>query len=582
MECDKAIECCYMKDIKGDGGLVSGTGFEAVQRNKFIFSRPACAEVSNAIQNITGLKNKSSSEQHKEEQKPRLEADTRDMKTINEFFKQHDPFSGHEYLVNIVTGVKANDSVDIDDVFKCGDKILNKMKGKQVSKYSASKSEKAKNLAHSIKIKNKNDEDVEIDPDLLFQRFGAIALGPRKDSINESDVFNYEWTPWPAGLAKSKTELTHADKPSLLSDLKMYTSTELIINSTAVEFVVDGGYLLYALVYYKHGASFSEIATTCCNNMIQRYGQCTVVFDNYPDIPTKKDMVHARRISKKKKTEIYVSANSILSVTREVFLGSLQNKKKFIKVLTTCFIKAGIKVYQASDDADTMISLKALEHAMVSDTVVIGNDTDLIVLLWHFVNPTGKRVYVQDKETSWRINDMIEGEKMQEEILFIHAFLGCDQTSRLFRIPKNRVLKTKKLKGPSSEACKVFNSPSSTRQEIESAGQHFHLKLLSSNETSLNTQRKKVFMQKIGRQLVKPDALPPTTDAANQHYYQVYSQVQEWLGNMLPPSEWGWQVIDSKLVPIMMTLPPGPSKLLKYVFCACKMDGCSTNSCSCR
>ena len=113
--------------------------------------------------------------------------------------------------------------------------------------------------------------------------------------------------------------------------------------------------MLYALVYYKHGNSFSDIAKACCKNVIQRYGQCTVVFDNYPDCPTKKDMTYERR-SHKKTTGIEVLANSILSVTREAFLGSLNNKKNFIDLLTACFVKKGIKVIQAADDADTLIA----------------------------------------------------------------------------------------------------------------------------------------------------------------------------------------------------------------------------------
>ena len=154
MESDKAIECRYMKDIKGDGGLVSGTGFETVQRNTFLFSRPACAEISDVIQSVTGLKNKALNEQHKEEQRPRLEADSMDMATISRFFDQHDPFAGYQHLENIVSGVKAHESADIDDVIACGNTTLQKMEGKHVSNYSSSKSDRAKNLAHTIKIKS--------------------------------------------------------------------------------------------------------------------------------------------------------------------------------------------------------------------------------------------------------------------------------------------------------------------------------------------------------------------------------------------------------------------------------------------
>ncbi len=211
--------------------------------------------------------------------------------------------------------------------------------------------------------------------------------------------------------------------------------------------------------------------------------------------------------------------------------------------------------------------------------MVIGKDTDLIVILWHLVDPKGNKVYVQNNKTCWHINDLIQGEGMKDEILLIHAFLGCDQTSHLLRIPKNRILKTKKLQVPTSEAARIFNSSSSTREEIESAGERLHLALLSSNERTLNELRKRVFMQKVGRQLVKPSVLPPTTDAAKQHYARVYSQVQEWRGNILQSTDWGWQFVGSNLVPNIMTLPPGPSYMLNYVFCSCKMDGCSTNSC---
>ena len=101
-------------------------------------------------------------------------------------------------------------------------------------------------------------------------------------------------------------------------------------------------------------------------------------------------MTHERR-SHKKTTEIEVSANSILSVTHELFLGSLNNKKNFIDLLTACFVKNGIKVIQAVDDADTLIAQEAIRHAIVSDTVVIGKDTNLIVVLWHLVDPKETR-----------------------------------------------------------------------------------------------------------------------------------------------------------------------------------------------
>ena len=90
-------------------------------------------------------------------------------------------------------------------------------------------------------------------------------------------------------------------------------------------------------------------------------------------------------------------------------------------------------------------------------------------------------------------------------------------------------------------------------------------------------------MEKVEKdEVVKPEALPPTSDAAAQHSFRVYSQIQEWLGNLLSPTDWGWKVADGCCVPILITQPAAPDYLLKYVCCGCKENGCDTNRCSCK
>ena len=62
-----------MRSIKATG-LTRGTGFKVVQRNTYLFSRPACVEVTTAIQELTG-KLYSTSEQHKEISVTRISRD---------------------------------------------------------------------------------------------------------------------------------------------------------------------------------------------------------------------------------------------------------------------------------------------------------------------------------------------------------------------------------------------------------------------------------------------------------------------------------------------------------------------------
>ena len=53
--------------------------------------------------------------------------------------------------------------------------------------------------------------------------------------------------------------------------------------------------------------------------------------------------------------------------------------------MLSCFLERNCKVYHASGDADVMIVhyKKAVELARVADTVLVGDDTDLLVLCYH-------------------------------------------------------------------------------------------------------------------------------------------------------------------------------------------------------
>ena len=57
--------------------------------------------------------------------------------------------------------------------------------------------------------------------------------------------------------------------------------------------------------------------------------------------------------------------------------------------------------------------------------------------------------------------------------------------------------------------------------------------------------------------------------------------VQKWLGNDLPPTQWGWKVTSKGLEPITTDKDPAPQELLNIVSCKC-LKGCATTTCSCR
>ena len=62
---------------------------------------------------------------------------------------------------------------------------------------------------------------------------------------------------------------------------------------------------------------------------------------------------------------------------------------------------------------------------------------------------------------------------------------------------------------------------------------------------------------------------------------RTYHQVQSWLGNDLPPEDWGYTFVDGFYRPVRMIEPPAPSELLKIIKCNC-LQNCNTKSCTCK
>ena len=126
------------------------------------------------------------------------------------------------------------------------------------------------------------------------------------------------------------------------------------------------------------------------------------------------------------------------------------NKQRFLKVLI-CFLEGHIiNCISAEADADVSICQTAIEMLDNSDVVVHGDDTDLVIILLHLgLNVTISNVnnlILKTKTHEWDIKHVIKllDADICTNILFIHAFLGCDTTSHILGINKNRFLKLPK------------------------------------------------------------------------------------------------------------------------------------------
>jgi len=109
-------------------------------------------------------------------------------------------------------------------------------------------------------------------------------------------------------------------------------------------------------------------------------------------------------------------------------------------------------------------------------------------------------------------------------ILFLHAFLGCDTTSQLYGIGKGTSIKKFQSSAHFQEQAKVFAKESVTHEEIFIAGEQAIVCLYNGKAgESLDSLHYKRFCEKIATNTsrIHPQTLSPTSAAAKYHSLQV-------------------------------------------------------------
>ena len=236
-----------------------------------------------------------------------------------------------------------------------------------------------------------------------------------------------------------------------------------------------------------------------------------------------------------------------------------------------------------------------MQSATSCNTVLVGDDTDILVLICYhasleshdlFFCPEPKKNTKQP--CTWNIKAVKQrlGPDMCQHILFLHAVLGCDTTSRLHGIGKGASLKKYQTNNSFREQAMVLHSRSASTHDVTRAGERALVIIYNGRSTdTLDSLRHQRFSEKVASSAthVHPQTLPPTSGAAKYHSMRVYLQVQEWKGSAdgLIPTEWGWQLCDEGFVPLQTALAPAPDNLLRVIRCSCLTD-CSSLRRTCK
>ncbi|CAK1580968.1 unnamed protein product [Parnassius mnemosyne] len=578
---DMVIEQTLMRSMKSSGGLTRGRGITDSVLAKWVCGSPGCTAICTSLEEFAEVVF-ASGEQHVDFRQSRQQRDSRDRAKIREWFSEHPPFPKLNSLISLSTGVLGNSKVNCHQALDIGTKTMQNFIGRRFSDMKQSKKNVVLSLASmssSIKI---NGETVTVNPLTIFQRT-VIA---KKNDEDVADLLTYELTPFPMSLFHEGV-MRKGKKSSLYDVLPVENNAALDLNQTTN--VVDGGFLLHRMKW-KPSSSVSSICHQYITYVQKHYGtNCMVVFDGYSDVNSTKRAEQKRRGLTRTSVDINCNENTIITVQQEHFLANENNKTRLIQFLTEKMTAAGIETTVATGDADGTIVSCGLDKAAVHPTVVIvGEDVDLIVLLMGLAPPNINvffmkpgRGKVETKLFSVRQLQQLEFAK---SILLLHSFSGCDTTSAIHGKSKVGIAKLFTAKPDLTQNISdIFSGLSTSPESIEQAGEKLFLAIYQApvQEQNLNKYRYSAFL----RASMKPKSdlatLPPTRGASKQHSLRVYLQIQQWLGNPLPPTQWGWaRGDDGILKPVTTNDPVAPESILNTIFCRCT-TGCGVR-CGCR
>jgi 5'-3' exonuclease len=384
-----------------------------------------------------------------------------------------------------------------------------------------------------------------------------------------------------------------ANKPALADAIWALMPSEIIPPTGQSQYVLDGGYLLHRIPWQR-GTTYNDICSQYTNYVTRKYEHAIIAFDGYKEELSTKDSAHRRRTGGRAGPTVDFTSDMVMKSKKEDFLSNTVNKQRFIDLLGERLEQAGCETHHATGDADVLIVQTAVQAAANCQTILVGDDTDLLVLLCFHVPDDSCDIFFKPEIKTgtktprcWNIKAVQRclGRDTCNNLLFVHAILGCDTTSRVFSLGKGLALKYIRSDAHFKTQAQTFLDDSATEDDIVRAGEAALVSLYKGTpEDTLDKLRLRRFHQKVATStsVVQPESLPPTSSAARYHSLRVYLQVQVWTGcTDINQQTFGWKEVEGSFIPRQCDMEVAPKTLLEVVRCNCR-TGCEKMRCSCR
>ena len=176
------------------------------------------------------------------------------------------------------------------------------------------------------------------------------------------------------------------------------------------------------------------ICALYCDYVSRNFWPAIVVFRGYR-IPSIKYTTHQGRTGGNVGIGVTFTGDMKLTMSTKVFLSNVVNKQNFIDMLSHYQQIVGCPTEHAEEDDDLLIAQTAVQTAARTNTVLVADDTDLVILLCYYADPDCFDLFMQcstrgttKKKRIWdiKVTQSELGADICNNILFIHAILGCD------------------------------------------------------------------------------------------------------------------------------------------------------------
>ena len=252
------------------------------------------------------------------------------------------------------------------------------MAQQKVLHHSFKKKDKAVTLGTSVvKV---NNETMQIDPQPCFKGSSQQELG--MTSWKRSSNSNFAAIP----QQSSKPDMLWGLLTNLhLQMLWLLMPKDVVEPTGQSQYVLDGGSLVQRIPWQR-GTTYNDIWRQYTNYVTRRYGHAIVAFAGYQEDLFTNDGAHERRKGGRAVPTVDFTRDMVMKYKNEDLLSNKDNKQRFIRMLGQSLEHVGCETHHGKSDADVLIVDTTVQSAMSCKTILVGDDTDLLVILCFHVN----------------------------------------------------------------------------------------------------------------------------------------------------------------------------------------------------